>query len=346
MLRAGVIGVGSIGQHHARNYNSLDNVELVAVADPDEGRRNEIARRFKTTTYADYRAMLTGERLDLVSIAVPTVLHHQVALDALEKNIHVLIEKPIASTIDEAVGLIQKARERELVLTVGHIERYNPAVRELKKRLESGELGRIFQLHARRLSPFPKYIRDVGVVMDLATHELDIMWYLIKSEIQHIFAETRQNIHKQHEDMLLGILNFENGVVGVLDINWLTPTKVRELWVTGEAGLFHVDYISQDLYFYENSETSEQWDAMALFKGVGEGNVLKYKINKEEPMAAELRDFARVVETGGTPTITGMDGLRALGLAKLLIQSAQERSVIGVDVDAIEQGWSEIELEK
>ena len=201
-------------------------------------------------------------------------------------------------------------------------------------------------MHARRLSPFPKYIRDVGVVMDLATHELDIMWYLMNSEIQRIFAETRQNIHEKHEDMLLGILNFENGVIGVLDINWLTPTKVRELWVTGEAGLFHVDYISQDLFFYENSESSERWDAMALFRGVGEGNVLKYKINKEEPMAAELRDFVRVVQSGGTPTITGTDGLRALGLAQLLIQSARERSVIGVDEESIEQGWSEILLEK
>jgi predicted dehydrogenase len=342
MIRAGVIGLGAIGKHHARVYNDLDSVELVAVADPDESRRMAVARRYKVAAYVDHEDLLAHEQLDVVSIAVPTVLHRDVALAAMNRSVHLLVEKPIASTVKEAQDIIDRAAATGLTLAVGHIERFNPATVELKRRLVEGELGRIFQIHARRLSPFPHYVRDVGVVMDLATHELDIMCHLVGDEIERVYAETRQNVHEQHEDMLSGIIRFENGVVGVLDINWLTPTKVRELRITGEQGMFLVDYLQQDLYFYENSAAPSQWDTMALFKGVEEGNVLKIRVSKTEPLEAELRAFVDAVVNGSRAIVTGVDGLRALTLALLLIASAEEGRVLHVREEASRRGWPEI----
>lgn len=330
MIRAAVIGVGAMGKHHARVYNELEGVELAGVADPDEARRQAVARRFKVPAYAHYADLLAAERPEVVSVTVPTVHHHAVALSVLAQGAHVLIEKPIASTLDEATDLIEQAAARGLTLAVGHIERFNPAVVELKRRLVEGELGRVFQVQSRRLSPFPHYVLDVGVVMDLATHELDIMRYLLNSEVERIYAEVGRQVHPTHEDQLSGMLRFANGVVGVLDINWLTPTKVRELRITGERGMFLVDYIHQDLYFYENSEAPSRWDTLALFQGVEEGNVLKLRLSKREPLEQELRAFVNAAANRTPPLVTGADGRQALRLARLLLASAAEGRVLPV----------------
>jgi UDP-N-acetylglucosamine 3-dehydrogenase len=341
-LRAAVVGVGSIGRHHARVYNQLDTVELVAVADLDESRRATAAHRYKIRTYANYDEMFHRERPELVSIAVPTERHREVALAAIARGIHVLVEKPLCPSVEDAREVIAAASSAGVALATGHIERFNGAVAELRPRLLQGEIGRLFQLHGRRLSPFPSYIRDVGVVMDLATHELDMMQYLVGSPVERIYAEVERNVHEQHEDMLTGILKFRNGVVGVLDINWLTPTKMRELRVTGERGMFLVDYISQDLLFYENRIAPSQWDAMALFRGVEEGNMLKIRVSKVEPLEAELRSFVEAVSQDTPPLVTGTDGLRAVALARLLLLSAQEKRVVDVREEASRRSWVEM----
>ncbi len=340
MLRAGIIGVGAIGRHHVRIYNDLNDVQLVAIADTDEARRTGIARRYKVAAYADYREMFAREALDIVSIAVPTVLHRPVALAAMAHGIHVLVEKPIAATVAEAYEIIREAEARKLTLMVGHVERFNPTVVELRRRLTEGELGPVFQVHARRLSPFPTYIRDVGVVMDLATHELDIMRYLLGSEAERVFAETERNIHETYEDMLSATIRFQNGIVGVLDINWLTPSKVRELRITGARGMFLVDYLKQDLYFYENSEAPSRWDAMALFRGVGEGNVLKFRLNRVEPLEAELRAFVDAVLGRARSAVSGWDALQALALVQLLLASAEQGRVLNVPAEMQRRGWA------
>jgi UDP-N-acetylglucosamine 3-dehydrogenase len=341
-VKAAVVGVGSIGRHHARVYNQLDAVQLVAVADIDESRRAIAAHRYKIPVYADFREMLDRERPEILSIAVPTAHHRVVALEAVSRGIQILVEKPLCPSVEDARSVIAAARAAKVVLTVGHIERFNPAIAEMKPRIRSGEIGRLFQLHGRRLSPFPSYIRDVGVVMDLATHELDMMQNLVASPVERVYAEVARNVHESHEDMLTGILRFRNGVVGVLDINWLTPTKLRELRVTGERGMFLVDYIAQDLFFFENRIAPSQWDAMALFRGVEEGNVLKIRVSKVEPLEAELRAFVSVVRNGVEPTVTGADGLRAVALASLLLASAHEKRVIDVGSEAARRGWTEL----
>lgn len=341
-VRAAVVGVGSIGRHHVRVYNQLDTVELVAVADVDESRRSTTAHRYKIPAYADYREMFDLEHPEVVSIAVPTKHHRDVALAAIERGIHILVEKPLCSTVEDAREVIAAAEAAAVSLTTGHIERFNGAIAELKPRILQGEIGRLFQLHSRRLSPFPSYIRDVGVVMDLATHELDMMQHLAGSSVERVYAEVARNVHDQHEDMLTAILRFSSGVIGVLDINWLTPTKLRELRVTGERGMFLVDYISQDLFFYENRIAPSQWDAMALFRGVEEGNMLKLRVSKVEPLEAELRAFVEAVTGDTPPRVTGLDGLRAVALARLLLFSAQEKRVVDVSEEAGRRGWIEI----
>ena len=330
MIKAAVIGVGSMGKNHARIYDALEGVALVAVSDIDTKSARAAASRYRARYYADHATMLDQEKPDLVSVAVPTGLHHQVALDVIERGLDLLVEKPIADTVANAKEIIERAQAQGVQFMVGHVERFNPAVCELKRRLEDGQLGKMFQIHARRLGPFPHRIRDVGVVIDLATHDLDVMCHLTEADVVRVYAETEQEIHTLHEDSLSGLMRFQNGVVGVLDVNWLTPTKVRELYVTGEKGMFMVNYLTQDLFLYENEYVGSDWDRLGMLKGVGEGNMIKLRIGKREPLHAELEAFAQSVEEGGPPPVTGEDGIRALTLAQAMVESGRQHTAIEI----------------
>ncbi len=327
-LRAAVIGVGAMGRHHARVYRELDGVDLVGVADPSEENAAFVGGRYGVPTFADHVEMLETVRPDLVSVVVPTKLHLRVAGDAIDAGAGVLVEKPIAATADEGRALIERARAAGVVLTVGHIERFNPAVRALKERLDAGALGRIFVIRARRTGPFPARVRDVGVVVDLASHDLDIMRWLVGSPVERIHAETAQRIHTDHEDMVAGLLRFETGELGILDINWLTPTKVRELSVTGERGMFVANYLSQELTFYENVAADSHWERYGELQGVGEGNMTRLAIARREPLAAELDAFATAVRDGTPPVVRGEDGLAALALALAVVRAGREGTII------------------
>jgi UDP-N-acetylglucosamine 3-dehydrogenase len=330
MLNVGVVGVGSMGRNHARVYAQMADVNLTAVADCDPEIVTATARTYKATPYVDFCEMLACERLDIVSVAVPTRLHARVALEAIRFGAHVFIEKPLAFTIPECQSMIDAARQRGVRLGVGHIERFNPAILELKRRLQAGELGRVFQVRSRRVGPFPSRIADVGVVFDLATHELNIMEYLIGAPIRNLYAETEREIHGSHEDLLSGLLKFENGAVGVLDINWLTPTKIRELSMLGERGMFHVNYLTQELYFYENNYANG-WEGMVALMGVSEGRITKYEIRKREPLVEELEDFVEAVGNGHPPLITGEEGMRAVYLAEKTVASGQTHAILNVN---------------
>jgi UDP-N-acetylglucosamine 3-dehydrogenase len=344
LIRAAVIGVGGIGRHHARIYADMDGVELVAVADPDEVRRSGAAKRTGARPYADYHELLDKEKIDVVSVTVPTVLHHAVAVEAFARKLHVLVEKPITATVEDANDLIRIRQDTGLTLAVGHVERHNPAILELGRRLAQGELGGIFQVHSRRMSPMPAYIKDVGVTLDLATHEIDVMRSLVKSPLVRVYAETSKNVHATHEDTLVSTLRFANGVVGSLDVNWLTPSKIRECRITGERGMGVVDYIAQDLTFFENSSAPSRWDMMALFKGVEEGNVLKPRVAKAEPLREEILNFVHAARTGTPPRVTGTDGLFAVAIAQMLLESARENRRVDVKDEVIRRQWPSVLL--
>jgi len=331
-LRAAVIGVGSMGQHHARVYTELKQTTLVGVADavPETARR--IGEKYGVPAYSDYRELLERERPDLVTVAVPTQEHSAVALAALEAGCHVLVEKPIAATVADGTALIARAAALDRKLMVGHIVRFSPVIQALKQHLDAGELGRIFQITCRRVGPFPARIRDVGVVVDLAPHDLDVMRFITGDEIVHVFAETEQQIHTAHEDLVLGMVRFRHGSTGLLEINWLTPQKVREVVVLGERGMFRADDLTQDLYFYENADASStEWGHLSLLKGVSEGRMVRFPIARYEPLKAELEAFATAVIEDQPAPVSGEDGVAALRLALALVESGETRQVVHVD---------------
>ncbi len=330
-MRVAVIGVGAMGQNHARVYAELPDLELVGLADMDARVAQNVARRYGGNAYADYREMLDKESPEAVTVAVPTVDHLEVALQVIRRGIHLLVEKPIAFSVEEGKEIIAAAERAEVCLTVGHIERFNPAVIALKAHLADGELGRVFQIDARRQGPFPARVRDVGVVIDLAVHDLDIMRYVTGSEIVRVYAETEQRIHSTREDLVSALARLSDGTVGTLTINWLTPTKIRELYVTGECGMFRVDYLTQDLYFFENATAGDgAWDTLRVLRGVSEGKMIRYVVAKKEPLRVELESFTRAVRGECTVAVTGADGLEALRLAQSVVTSGQEHRSISL----------------
>jgi len=298
------------------------------VADTDEMAAQRAVHSYRVKVYADYRDMLDQEKLDIVSIAVPTQWHSEVACEVMSQGMHVLIEKPLALTRAEGQRIIDVAASQGVKLMVGHIERFNPAIVEIKKRLERQELGRVFQVHARRLSPVPSRIQDVGVVLDLATHDIDVMRYLLSSEVERVYAEIERKAHDTCEDLLSGLLRFANGVIGVLDVNWLTPTKVRQLAVIGEGGMYLADYLTQDVYWYKNSRVAGTWDTLGVFRGVWEGDMVKMHFEKKEPLRAEIESFVAAVVEDREPHVNGQDGLVALDLAQKLLESGRTHAPV------------------
>lgn len=323
-LKVAVIGTGSMGTNHLRVLRDFDDaqVQVVGAADPFEPGLKRATHRFSVDGFADYRELIDRTSPDLVVVVVPTERHFEVASYAIERGIHVLIEKPITSTLEEAETLIQLAQQRGVKIAVGHIERFNPAVIEVKRRFLAGELGQMFYLHARRLGPFPPRIRDVGVTLDLATHDVDVMRYLTDAEVERVSAETQRRIHLTHEDLVMGILRFSNGATGILDVNWLTPTKVREISITGERGMYLLNYLTQDVYFYQNDYTVTNWDALRALTGVSEGTMTRLKVQKAEPLWLEYQDILAAITNDTLPTVTGEDGLAVLRIIHQLQASA------------------------
>lgn len=315
MLRVGVVGVGMMGQHHVRVYSELareGKVELVGIADANFERAKELAKQYGTIPYADYRE-LASEKLDAVSIAVPTSLHKEVALEFIKAGTSVLVEKPIADTIENGNAIIKAAEEAEVVLAVGHIERFNPAVLKLKELIDRGELGKIVTITAKRVGPMATRIRDVGIIIDLGVHDIDVISYLFGEPVKTVYSRAGNVLHPAGvEDHALITLGFENGS-GIVETNWLTPHKTRTLNVVGTGGIAYLDYIDQSLKLYNH-----EW-------------VKEAKIQKREPLRNELEHFLECVETGKRPIVDGQAGLHALKVAILAQESARTGKVLEVE---------------
>jgi len=220
-----------MGRHHARNYHEIPGITLVAVTDSDPKVVKEIAAKHKVRAYTDYHQMLEKEKLDIVSIAVPTGRHRKLALDCITKGIHILIEKPIAATVAEAKEIVAKARKKGFKFTVGHIERFNPAVLKLKEMIEADRLGEIVTVATFRLGPTPTRIRDANVVIDIAVHDIDIMNWFFGKLPEKVTARGGNALHRTQEDHVEAFLNYGHGT-GLLVANWITPLKVRKLTVS------------------------------------------------------------------------------------------------------------------
>ncbi|MBS3132150.1 Gfo/Idh/MocA family oxidoreductase [Candidatus Woesearchaeota archaeon] len=327
-LRVAVIGAGAMGKSHARVYSELENADLVAVCDSDKKTADEIAAKYAVKAYYNYRKLLSSEKLDAVSICVPTKFHREVAVEAAARKVNMLVEKPIAPSMEDAEAIIEASKKANVKLMVGHIERFNPVIIELKKRIQNGELGKIYKVHCVRLSPFPQRIVDVGVIVDFAIHDIDVLRHIAGSKIKRVYAETAQRIHSAHEDLLIGTMRFENGTLGVLNTNWLTPKKVREITVTGEKGMFAANYITQEMNFFENEFTRQNLGYNGNFMNVIEGKASEVEIAKKEPLKNELEAFLECIRENKPSPISGEEGMRTLEIAQKFLESAKKHEVV------------------
>jgi predicted dehydrogenase len=323
-LRLGLAGLGSMGRNHLRVIGSRDDCRLVAVADPVPEVLADAAARSGAAPYADPLAMLVDAGLDAVVIAAPTTAHLELGLAAVERGVAILVEKPLAATVDEGLELLAAARARGVPVQVGHVERFNPAVLELGRLLHQARwLSTIYSIQSRRAGPFPARIRDVGVAIDLATHDVDILSWIAGERPDRAYAETARRVHAAHEDLLFGLLRFPSGAAGMLDVDWLTPAKRRQLSVVGEEGMFELDYLTQRLTFTKAPDVAHP-RLIAGYAPTFEGDVAVLPVANEEPLAAELESFVRVVRAGGRPVVDGVDGLWAVAIAWALRTAAAE----------------------
>lgn len=324
-LRAALVGIGMMGRHHARVLGSLDGVELVATVDPS-GDPHGVSRG---TLVATVDAAL--ERgIDYAVLAVPTAFHVEVGLQLAEAGVHVLVEKPIAPDAASSQQLVDAFAQRGLVGAVGHIERYNPALQEARRRLAAGELGEVFQVATRRQGPFPARISDVGVVKDLATHDIDLTAWVTQEDFVRVAAGTAHRSGRQFEDLVSVVGHLASGVVTSHLVNWLSPMKERVTVITGERGAFVADTLSADLTFFANGSVATQWDDVARFRGVSEGDMVRYAIAKPEPLRSEHEAFRDAVLGKESDIVTMADGLRAVRVADAVLQSSRSGQTVQI----------------
>lgn len=318
-LRAGLIGLGMMGRHHARVLRSLAGVELAAVADPG-GDPHGVAGGLEVGTSVQH---LIDAGVDYAMVAVPTVYHEEVALALAEAGIHAMVEKPLAPDVEAAERVAKAFADKGLVGAVGHIERYNPALQSLRTRLASGELGDVYQVITRRQGPFPARIADVGVVKDLATHDIDLTAWVTQSPFVSVAAQTALKSGREHEDLVAVVGKLADGTVTNHLVNWLSPLKERVTVVTGERGTFVADTITADLTFYANGTVPTTWDSLAKFRGVSEGDVVRFAIPKPEPLKTEHEAFRDAVLGEGSDIVTMEQGLATVRVAEAVLRSAQ-----------------------
>lgn len=319
-LRAGLVGLGAMGRHHARVLRALDGVDFVAAADPGGDPHGALLGE---TLVGDVQSLI-ALKPDYVVVVCPTALHETVALQLAAADIPALIEKPLAHDTPAAQRVVEAFESRGLVAAVGHIERYNPALQSMRTRLEAGELGDVFQVATRRQGPFPNRIADVGVVKDLATHDLDLTGFVTGAQYTSVAAKTAHRSGRPHEDLVTVLGELDSGVIANHLVNWLSPLKERVSIVTGEKGCFVADTLTADLTFFANGSTRTEWDAISVFRGVSEGDMTRYAIPKREPLVLEHETFRDAVEgKADAGIVTLRQGLRAVMVAEAVLDSAR-----------------------
>lgn len=324
VLRAGLVGLGVMGRNHARILSSLPGVELVAIADP-QGDPSLASGGAKIVENVE---ALIAEDVDYAVVAAPTSLHLGIGTALADAGVHALVEKPLADEFADAMALAELFQNAGLVGAVGHIERYNPALRAARERLSQGELGDVYQVATRRQSPFPARIADVGVVLDLATHDIDLTRWFTGAAYSSVAASTAHKSGREHEDLVAFVGTLANGAVSSHLINWLTPVKDRSVSVTGERGTFLIDLLSADLTFCENGKVDTEWSDIARFRGVSEGDVVRFAIPKPEPLRTEHEQFRNAVLGEAADIVTMADGARVVQVARAVLQSADSGQTV------------------
>ncbi len=304
-LGVAVIGAGFWGRNHARVFKELETAELLAVCDINPERAKNLAMQFHVEAYTNSRRMLKRRDIEAVSICTWSTSLAKEASKALKAGKHVLVEKPMAANPKEAEKLLKIAESEGLHITVGFLMRFIPGIQYIKSAAENKTIGEVVCATAKRVSEWPERIGDVGVVKDLAIHDIDIMRYIFNGEPQTVYAKTGRMKHRKFEDYAHIMLTFEGGKSAFIESNWLTPYKTRILIVTGSAAIARLDYITQELTIEESEKTVQP------------------RIPWQEPLKLELRNFVNSVLGREKPLVTGMDGLKALKIAEAALKSSK-----------------------
>lgn len=310
-IKAAVVGVGNMGQHHARVYSQLENVRLVAVCDLNEKRARETANKYKTRPFTDYHKLIKLiPKIDMVSVAVPTKFHQEVACFFLQNKVNVLVEKPIADTLKSAEKIIKISKDNGVKLMIGHTERFNPGVIALKKLIKKGKLGKIISLIGRRVGVFPPSVSDTNVFLDLAIHDVDIVNYLLDEQPTMIYKHRGKFHAKKQEDTGEIFLIYKNAAA-FIQVNWITPVKIRTLAITGTKGYAELDYISQDLILHQ-AKIKKRFETFSDFVKFSHPKIRRIKIKKEEPLKREIESFIENIMNNTEPLVNADEALKTL----------------------------------
>ncbi|MDW8083901.1 MAG: Gfo/Idh/MocA family oxidoreductase [Candidatus Caldarchaeum sp.] len=305
-----VVGAGFWGMNHLRVLSDIDGVELVGVCDIDESRAINAGRRFGIkNVFTDVNLMLEKTEPDAVTICTPSTTHSWLAVRTLEAGCDVLIEKPMAATVSEAVQIIEKMREVKKLVMVGFIERFNPAVQYAKKVIDEGEIGDVLLFYGRRIGSWPERIGDTGVVKDTAVHDIDLVTWIFRTMPESVYAMCGRLRHS-YEDHAQIFISYHEGKSALLEANWLTPRKKREMQITGEKGVVSVRFIEQEVVV----EKAEQ--------------LIIPNLKYAEPLKNELRHFIESVQHRRKPAVDALDGLRATFIAECILESARRKQPV------------------
>ncbi|NES23040.1 MAG: Gfo/Idh/MocA family oxidoreductase [Symploca sp. SIO3E6] len=327
-IKIGVIGVGNMGQHHARVLSLLKDVEIVGVADINVERGLDTASKYRVRFFEDYRDLFPY--VNAVCIAVPTRLHHEVGMTCLQAGIHVLIEKPIAASIAEAESLVNAAAEYQRILQVGHIERFNPAFQELSKVLKTEEL---LALEAHRMSPYSHRANDVSVVLDLMIHDIDLLLELTAAPVTRLTASGSRASDSGYLDYVTANLGFANGIVATLTASKVTHRKIRTIAAHCKNSLTEADFLNNEILIHRQTTANYMTDyGQVLYRQ--DGLIEKVYTSNIEPLHAELEHFVSCVRGGNKPSVGGEQALKALRLASVIEQIALDGQV-----------WQHLDLE-
>jgi UDP-N-acetylglucosamine 3-dehydrogenase len=309
LLRVGVVGVGVMGSNHARVLAGLPGIRLVGVADPDHQQARFVAGALGTTA-VDYVDALLPLGVDAVTIAAPTHLHHDIALTCIKRGIHVLVEKPIASNPDEGRSIVAAARRAGVTLMVGHVERFNPAVETVKEAIRGEE---ILSIAITRVGPFPPRMSNVGVVIDLAVHDIDLIRWFTDSEIVDVQPLTA-NAVAEREDIALLQFRTTSGVLAQINTNWLTPFKARTVHVA-----------TRDKYIIGDLLTRQVTECFG-FQPDGSYSMRHLSVGYTEPLRTELIAFFSAIRQGGAPIVSGEEGVASLEIAMRCLEERPVRA--------------------
>jgi predicted dehydrogenase len=328
-VKTAVVGVGHLGKNHARVLKELPSSELVAVVDTNPKTAAEIAERFHCQGLTDYRE-LKG-KVDAISVVVPTRHHFEVASWAFENGMHALVEKPMAYTVDECVKLTELARKHKRILQVGHIERFNPALSSIRNAINT-----VAFIEADRLSPYPFRSTDVGVVMDVMIHDLDIILSIVQSEVEDIQAVCTPVLSKRHEDIASVRLTFKNGSVANITASRISDKSVRKMRIFCADRYLNLDFAGKQAWIYSKTPKLDEADFHVENVDIsGIDDLMHYVFNdlirveqvvigEEEPLKEELKHFINAIRTGERPQVGGEEGMAAIKLAHQVLAKARE----------------------